>query len=736
MTTRKRWNDGGAGGKVRREKCLLFALALAACDAGAFAELPNPVLFVTQVPVTEDFATIGSVFANHMASVRQAARGGDLWIRYTDGSLRNLTAEAGFGNAGFQGADAIAVRDPEVHFSGDKAIFSMVIGAPAAQFQQITRYWQLYEISGFGLGETVSITRVAGQPEDTNNVSPTYASDGGIVFVSDRSRNGDRHLYPQLDEYESTPTPSGLWRLDPTRTRLNLLQHSPSGSFDPLLDSFGRIVFTRWDHLQRDQQAENPGNQPFNWASESASAAVLPALEIFPEPRTDTASTFGLRMNHFFPWTLQQDGSGEETLNHIGRHELFPYFQRSFRGDPDLHDFVASIEPGPSNANRAENWLQLAEDAATPGRYYAIDAPEFHSHASGQIVSIDAAPELNAADMRVAYRTARSTRFVYSATPPADFSGHYRNPLPMSDGSLVAAWVAEPREAGNDGTFTHPVSRYRFRLHRLVTGSDGHLRTEPAGALTNGIEKSVSWWNPDTRITYDGPLWELSPVEVRQRPIPPATTEAAPALPEAQAFDLAEVEFEAFRDFLAARDLGVLVSRNVTTREARDRQQPYNLRVPGGVQSTANDGQLYDISYMQFLQGDQVRGLGANPNARRRVLAQPLHDEAALRFMPPPAAGTPTGAVPIASDGSIAAIVPARRAMTWQTTAADGTPAVRERYWISVQPGEVRACGGCHGVNRVDQGGQLPAENMPQALLDLLIWWRTHADSIFVSSFD
>src|SRR5690606_38975854 len=151
-------------------------------------------------------------------------------------------------------------------------------------------------------------------------------------------------------------------------------------------------------------------------------------------------------------------------------------------------------------------------------------------------------------------------------------------------------------------------------------------------------------------------------------------------------------------------------------------------------QSTANDGQLYDISYMQFLQGDQVRGLGANPNARRRVLAQPLHDEAALRFMPPPAAGAPTGAVPIAGDGSVAAIVPARRAMTWQTTAADGTPVVRERYWISVQPGEVRACGGCHGVNRVDQGGQLPAENMPQALLDLLIWWRTHADSIFVSS--
>ena len=73
--------------------------------------LPHPILFVTQFPIAADFATIGSTFANHFARVSKVGRGGDLFILYPDGTLCNLTREAGFGAPGaFQGADAIAVR--------------------------------------------------------------------------------------------------------------------------------------------------------------------------------------------------------------------------------------------------------------------------------------------------------------------------------------------------------------------------------------------------------------------------------------------------------------------------------------------------------------------------------------------------------------------------------------------------------------------------------------------------
>ena len=92
--------------------------------------LPNPILFVTQVPIPGDFASIGSVFGNQLGDIDRVGRGGDLYIRYTDGTLRNLTQEAGYGTSGLQGASSIAVRDPAVHWSGTKALFSMVIGAP------------------------------------------------------------------------------------------------------------------------------------------------------------------------------------------------------------------------------------------------------------------------------------------------------------------------------------------------------------------------------------------------------------------------------------------------------------------------------------------------------------------------------------------------------------------------------------------------------------------------------
>ena len=110
-----------------------FALSMGCTTAFAQVTTPNPILFVTQFPIPYDFAAIGSVFANHRGGTDLVGRGGDLYIRYGDGSLRNLTREAGYGEAGaMQGANAIAVRDPHVHWSGTKAVFAMAIGAPTS----------------------------------------------------------------------------------------------------------------------------------------------------------------------------------------------------------------------------------------------------------------------------------------------------------------------------------------------------------------------------------------------------------------------------------------------------------------------------------------------------------------------------------------------------------------------------------------------------------------------------
>ena len=84
----------------------------------------------------------------------------------------------------------------------------------------------------------------------------------------------------------------------------------------------------------------------------------------------------------------------------------------------------------------------------------------------------------------------------------------------------------------------------------------------------------------------------------------------------------------------------------------------------------------------------------------------------------------PGGSVEIAPDGSMAAFVPARRAITWQLVDPEAVPVVRERYWISFQPGEIRACGGCHGANTFTQNGGAPPSNPPEALRTLMRYYK------------
>ena len=718
-----------------------FLLILTALTPGvARAGSPtNPILFVTQMPIPDDFATIGSTFANHHARIDRVGRGGDLYIRYPNGTLRNLTQEAGYGSSGVhQGTDAIAVRDPHVHWSGTKALFSMVIGAPPAQYQWTTEYWQLYEITGLGSGQTAVITKIPGQPETYNNLTPIYASDGRILFTSDQPRGGDLpHLYPQHDEYESTPTNTGLWSLDPSTGEVFLLQHSPSGSFTPTVDSYGRVIFTRWDHLQRDQQAdadalaELDGNPApygtFNWLDESADAPMLnDRTEVFPEPRrarTDLLAGTNLEghsINHFFPWMIAQDGTGEETLNHIGRHDLHTYFNRALNDDPNLTEFIASVSGRP-NENSILNAFQIREDPSVAGRYLAVDAPEFRTHASGRIVAMNGSPSVAPDQILVDYIThpVTNTQTDDGETPASTHTGHYRDPLPLSDGIVVAAHTAETRIAGNEGTRANPVPRYDFQLKSLAPNG-GYLAA--TGSLTGGITKSLTYWDPDVLVSYNGPMWELQPVEVVSRPQPPNTSMVDLESPELQIFQQEGVDPAAFTADLAARGLALVVSRNVTRRDSDDLQQPFNLSIPGGVQTTGSGGTMYEALYLQFFQGDQIRGIGGidDPAPGRRVIAQIMHDADGAN---PPSTG-PEGSVRLGTDGSMAALVPAHRAMSWQMLAPDHEPVVRERYWITFQPGEVRVCASCHGQSSSDQAGQGPPTNPPQALALLLQHWQ------------
>lgn len=676
----------------------------------------NPIVFVGQVPQNNDFATIGSTFANHFSTVTSAPRGGGLYILYPDGERKNLTELAGYGMSGeFQGKNSIAVRDPCVYWSGNKILFSMVVGAPEEQYKRGTYYWQLYEATGLEKNASPTITKVENQPEKYNNITPIYGTDDKIIFTSDRPFRGLEHLYPLLDEYETTPTNSGIWRLDPATGNIDMLDHAPSGDFTPIIDSFGRLLFTKWDHLQRDQQADSDATGGtyrgmFTYSDESADASrqlVVEAIangdlsnaEVFPEPRSDRpellagTNMIGHRFNHFFPWMMNEDGSAQETLNHIGRHELHHFFTRSRSDDPELQEF---------SGNRvALNIFQMQEDPRIPGHYFAIDAPEFQTHASGELLTILAPPSTSANDIEVKKLSAPS-------------SGYYRNPLPMANGEVVAV------HAGN--------TDFNFRLRKLVLENGVWSLGE---FLTAGISRSISYWNPDQMATYSGPLWELSPVEVRARTRPePANMEQLPDI-EKSIFDEENVKVSDFTKYLEENNLALVIGRNLTTRDDADKQQPFNLRVAGTETETVapnSNGRVYDISHLQFFQADHLRGIGGveNGNGGRRVIAREMHESAAMDNNIPSTG--PSGSVKIGDDGSMAAFLPAGRAMTWQMTSPDGGAVVRERVWLTFRRGEVRVCTSCHGVNDKDQAGNPPPTNSPKAVRDLLQHWKQLVD--------
>ncbi|WP_202840336.1 hypothetical protein [Luteimonas saliphila] len=688
----------------------------ASAAQGIAKAITNPILFVTQVPTPggDPFASRLSTFANHQPGMGASLRGGDLMIRYADGTLRNLTREAGYGMDGLQGANAIAVREPTVHWNGTRAIFSMVVGAPLQRYGSTNAKWQLYEVTGLARGETARITRVPGQPANYNNVSPLYTSNGDILFTSDSPRRGEAHLYPNLDEYESTPTVTGIFRLNVATGSVALLNHSPSGAFSPTVDSYGRVIFTRWDHLQHDQQQDGSiylgyTFDPFNYSSEAANATRVGLVrDTFPERRQETTTSYGRvgahTYNLFTPWQMNQDGTDELTLNHIGRQELvgdYGYLPRAFMDDNALSDNVNQSNFANRKHIRMDGGIfHIRENPVARGTYYGISAREFAEGSTNQIVRITGAPTLNAEQM------------VITDASPAPGSGglpggRFRNPLPLSSGDMVASYTP-------DATFG---ASSRLRLHQLNVDASGMFVA--GNALTPGIQKTVSWWTDDpSPRSYSGYLWELEPVEVVARTPPPATSHPAVGAPERAVLTAEGVSEGALRSWLQANGLALIVTRNQTSRDRGDTQQPFNLQVPGGVRKTRGSGRVYDIAHYQIVQANLVRAYGNNIRGRRPV-AQPMNVPSNL-----PNANGPAGSVRIAADGSTAAFVPANRALSWQTLDPAGEPIVRERVWVTLQAGEIRTCAGCHGENSRNQAGEATPTNQPQALRELMRHWK------------
>ena len=771
------------------------ALIALLCLNCAWAGNPaNPILFVTQMPMPEevDFHTVlqstascVSPFGSHLGDTGHAGRGGSLYVRFSNGQVVNLLSVADWSAipGGQPATGTVAVRNPCVYWDASKALFSMVIGVPSGPADATPFLWQMYEITlptQAQLNASVKpvLTKLANQPA-YNNVTPCYAPNGRIIFGSDRPYNGQPQL-TQREEYLGQPTVSGLWSLDPVANSIQLLLHSPSGAFNPSIDSGGRVIFTNWDHLTRDSRAftdsrppatNAPYNENFtqtfngsvNFSDETAGSAFTPVTsmppnswDIFPEPiGSDQKSLIdiysgnlhGSEINIFLPWMINPDGTAMEILNHVGRHEVAGGFFRNYLNDPNLVDLNPNVNPGYGGLgvhNFFNNFLTPREDPLNPGTFYGSDAPNVGTHCAGQIVRLNnAGPGQNPDSITLTYMTAGFSAPKPAFIPPVHPSINlpqstvfqpltnaetlYRNPVPLADGNLIGSKIVVKQTDYNAGTIPAPVpvTGYDFRLTSLKLSGSTYV---PDVTLTGGFTINVSFYVGSTLVSYNGPAWELDPAEVVAHSMPSAATSPVDPI-EAGVFTANGVDIPTFQNYLVSHNAALSVSRNVTKRDRHDRQQPFNLKIGwSSTQTVATAGTLYNISWIQFFQADLLRGYllgGGTPAPGRRVVATPLHDTLSENVA---TAGAPTGALRLGDDGSFAAILPAGKGVTWHLLDNDAakTSQVKERFWITFQPGEIRTCTNCHGINTADQVGAPKPTNSPQALATLLQFWKTN----------
>ena len=420
-----------------------------------------------------------------------------------------------------------------------------------------------------------------------------------------------------------------------------------------------------------------------------------------------------------------------------------------------LVDLFATANPGYGGLTIhtfVNGMMWTREDPLSPGTFYGSDAVDLGTHGAGQIVRLNNAGVKNGQTQNpdgitVTYITGGANNnpkpgFVPIVKPSinlpatgqtaltmANAETLYRTPVPLADGNLIASHVGNVTQTDyNVGTIAQPQTLYAFRLRSLKLSGQTYI---PDVTLTAGININTTYWVGATQVSYNGPAWELDPVEVTPRNAPVAATASVDPV-EAGVFATAGVHIPTFQKYLRGVGGALVVSRDVTRRDLHDRQQPFNLKITwSNTQATGAGGTIYSVAWIQLLQADLRRGylLGGNtPAVGRRVVATPLHDTWAENLQDQNA---PPGSLRLFDDGSFAAVVPAEKAMTWHLLGNDAnkTSYVKERFWVTFQKGEIRTCANCHGINTSDQTGSIQnpvpkPTNPPLALAALLAKWK------------
>ncbi len=401
------------------------------------------------------------------------------------------------------------------------------------------------------------------------------------------------------------------------------------------------------------------------------------------------------RLQPLLPWMMNRDGSEEETLNHVGRHEFGgSYANPSYRNDPALKYISYGAFNGATYfINGSGGVFHLREDPLVPGMFYASNAAEFSVHAAGDIVRMMGAHVEQPGDDEggAGDRTAAASAACA---------------IPCPSPPVAWWWRTAPRKA------TKPARR-RTSMHSACAVPRWSTASAcPTPPSPTASRKPSAGGRPDTQVNWSGTLWELDPVEVVARAVPPLSRAPVLPAPEQQALQQAGVDQNCCATGCTRRSSRWWSRATSPCATAPTTQQPYNLQVPGGAMTAPTpNAKIYNIDRQQFFQADQIRGYasgkppqqGGTPSPGRRVLPVPMHDPPRWRANPPVPAGAPPAGVTRSPRTapprySSPPNAPWPRQLVDSSKTGWSQAVVRERNWMSFSPAR-RPCPACHGVN-------------------------------------
>jgi len=236
----------------------------------------QPVLFVARSQYVPDHHNTETMFQNGEINTGSFRGGGALKvIDFAKGGEVRTLVEAPTGLA----------RDPDVHFSGRKIIFSLR--------REIGEDYHLWEVNADGSG----LKQLTSAPGVTD-ISPLYLPDGGVVFSSTREPKYcmcNRHIM------------CNLFRMDGDGANIIQIGKSTLMEEHGALMPDGRVLYDRWEYVDRnfgDAQGlwtVNPDGTQHSvyWGNNTPSPGAV--IDAKPIPGTDQAvCVFG--SCHDRPW--------------------------------------------------------------------------------------------------------------------------------------------------------------------------------------------------------------------------------------------------------------------------------------------------------------------------------------------------------------------------------------------------------------------------------------------------